>query len=64
MKWLLSRVTSIGYVSNSSDECIANDHQELFDNHIRPQQLSEQNWPDFTEDFGVVNEEYYNYDIN
>ncbi|KAE8446078.1 hypothetical protein EG329_012586 [Mollisiaceae sp. DMI_Dod_QoI] len=37
---------------------------EMFDNQIRPQQMHDQVWPDFTEDFAAMNDDYYNFDLN
>ncbi|CZR69074.1 uncharacterized protein PAC_18975 [Phialocephala subalpina] len=37
---------------------------ELFDNQFHPQPSNEQVWPDFTQDFAAMNDEYLNYDLN
>lgn len=37
---------------------------ELFDNQFHPQPFNDQAWPDFTEDFVGMNDDYLSYDLN
>jgi hypothetical protein len=60
----MCRTILIGYVSiplsNSLFSGLWTDTaQEMFDNQLRPQDITDQTWPDLMEDFTTGNDDYY-----
>mgnify|MGYP001350589181 len=37
----------------------AKSHQEIFDNHVRPPPVLDQPWPDFSQNLGLENMDFY-----